>query len=258
MENKKFEEVDSNGKTTAVVSVEYLWGNLFVLKHNRPSENISKEIWMKLFIQAKEEAIKNKAGIIGIRLRTDYHIDLFQQILAELKFNKSAGRIEYKTNVVELPHYENQPLVWKTAEELGWDEEEIAEFTKKIIEDALDVEPEENPKDFIQDWLNHSEFTFGRHCISIGFFKENPIALTVVQVEKKSGWSRISYMGIIPSFRHQGFGKWVHRKGFDMIKEQGGTLYHGGTHIDNKAMRKLFEQHGCQFFCELEEWSFKV
>jgi hypothetical protein len=54
-------------------------------------------------------------------------------------------------------------------------------------------------------------------------------ALTVVQMNPKSGWSRISYMGIAPKFRGQGLGKWVHRFSFRKMKEEGGKLYHGGT-----------------------------
>ena len=38
------------------------------------------------------------------------------------------------------------------------------------------------------------------------------------------------------------------------MKQQEGTLYHGGTHSDNLAMRKLFEMHECAIFCEMEEW----
>jgi hypothetical protein len=30
-----------------------------------------------------------------------------------------------------------------------------------------------------------------------------------------------------------------------MIRDQGGTLYHGGTATDNAGMLRLFEVHGC-------------
>lgn len=65
-------------------------------------------------------------------------------------------------------------------------------------------------------------------------------------------------MGVIPEFRGKGFGKWVHRHGFMMMKAQGGKLYHGGTHGENLPMRKLFESHGCKIFCELEEWGVRL
>lgn len=56
------------------------------------------------------------------------------------------------------------------------------------IEYQCDVEKSE---DFIQDWLHHDEFTSGTDCISIGFANGEPCALSVVQVESKTGWSRI-------------------------------------------------------------------
>ncbi len=258
MDTKKFESFDNQGAVIATVSVEHLWGHFYVIKHSRPEVAVPKEIWLSLFKQAKEEAVKYKAEVIGIRLRSDFHLDLFREILSELNFSKIAGRIEYKTEVSKLPSFNNNALTWKTASELNWDEKQIAEFTKEIIVGALDIEPDEKAEDFIQDWMNHPEFTYGKECIAIGFREHRAVALVVAQVEKKSGWSRLSYMGLIPDFRNKGLGKWVHRHGFEMIKSQGGTLYHGGTHINNVSMRKLFEQHGCQFFCELEEWTFKT
>ena len=61
-------------------------------------------------------------------------------------------------------------------------------------------------------------------------------------------------MGIIPEERGKGLGKWVNRQGFKMMKSQSGKLYHGGTHGENKSMKKLYELHGCKLFCEMEEW----
>lgn len=50
-------------------------------------------------------------------------------------------------------------------------------------------------------------------------------------------------MGIIPEERGKGL-------------ENGciGKLYHGGTHGENKSMKKLYELYGCKLFCEMEEW----
>ncbi len=82
--------------------------------------------------------------------------------------------------------------------------------------------------------------------------------MTVVQINPKSGWSRISYMGIVPRFRGKNLGKWVHRYSFRVMKAAGGKQYHGGTVATNKRMISLFELHNCNQFCEMEEWVFTV
>lgn len=255
MKHKKFESFDSQGNPWGIVSVEQMWGDLFVLKYNRPEKRLAKNEWDLLFLRAKEQAIQFGAKTIGIRLRLEYEPQLFQSILLKMDFKKIAGRIEYKSDVASLPSDKDSPLVWKTAKELGWGDSKIANFSSFITSNALDIDPNQKPEDFIQDWLHHDELTHGPDCIAIGFLENKPITMSVVQINKESGWSRVAYMGVIPEYRNCGLGKWVHRQGFRMMKEQGGKLYHGGTHSENLPMRRLFESHGCELFCEMEEWA---
>jgi ribosomal protein S18 acetylase RimI-like enzyme len=180
---------------------------------------------------------------------------MFRSILTEVGLKKISERVEYQCYISLLPGDAGSPFEWKTAKELGWDTKKIAQFTGDITKDAVDVDPDEKPEDFVQDWLHHKELTSGLDCIALGFIDSEPCALVVAQVNKETGSSRLSYMGIIPEFRGNGFGKWVHRHGFKMMRDQGGKLYHGGTHGENLAMQKLFESHGCKLFCEMEEWA---
>jgi GNAT superfamily N-acetyltransferase len=107
---------------------------------------------------------------------------------------------------------------------------------------------------FIQDFLVDPVLTAGLGCIHVGFMGDEIAAMTVVQINSKSGWSRISYMGVVPKFRTLGLGKWVHRYSFVQMKKQGGKLYHGGTVSTNTRMIRLFESHGCAVYRQMEEW----
>lgn len=256
MNSKKFVHPDSLGNPWGVASAEQLWANVYAIKYNRPEKRLDEEHWLSLLTQAKSAAIEFGAESIETRIRLEYEAGTFKKLFQELGFQKKAGRVEYQCNVQDLPSEDGTSLVWKTTNALNWNRQQIAQFTKEVIDGALDVDPNENPEDFIQDWLQHHEYTNGPECIAIGFQNDQPCALSVVQINKDTGWSRISYMGLIPSHRGIGLGKWVHRHGFTMMKHQGGKLYHGGTHSENKAMRKLFESHGCHVFCEMEEWAF--
>ncbi len=202
MNTKKFVHLDGEGKAWGIVSAEQLWANVYALKNNRPETKLDREIWKKLFNDAKVAAINFGAETIVARLRQDYEIEKLQSVLTETGLKRISKRIKYQCDVENLPNEAGSPISWKTAKELDWSFKKIAEFTELIIKDALDIEPEEKAVDFIQDW--------------------------------------------------------VHRHGFSMMKNQGGKLYHGGTHADNLAMKKLFEIHGCKVFCEMEEWSLSV
>ena len=90
--------------------------------------------------------------------------------------------------------------------------------------------------------------------MQVGFVDGREAAFVCAQVAAKDGWSRISYMGVVPDARGQGLGTWVQRRGFRLMRELGGTTYHGGTAADNAAMLRLFEKHGCEECARLREF----
>lgn len=255
MNFKKFSHLDSENRPWAVVSAEQLWADTYAIKYNRPETRLAADVWRQLFRQAYDAAVEMGAGVVGVRIRTEYEPEIFRTILTEIGMVKSAERIEYQIQLSELPGDEGSPLTWRTARELNWDVQKIADFVGQITDGALDIEPDEKPENFIQDWLSHEELSSGPECISIGFKNETACALVVAQVNGETGWSRLAYVGLLPKFRGQRLGKWIHRRGFAELRKQGGTLYHGGTHGENRAMQKLFILHGCREFCRMEEWS---
>lgn len=255
MKSKKFVHPDSNGIPWLIVSTEQLWANVYAIKYNKPEVVPSAEIWMDLLHQAKAEAIQLGASSIECRIRLDYQPDLLRQQFDLMGFKHKFRRVEFESDVKALPEAKGSPLRWKTAKQLNWDLNQLALYTKAITTDALDVDPSEKAEDFIQDWITNSDLSSGLDCISIGFINDHPCALVVAQVNQPTGWSRISYMGLLPAFRRKNLGKWVHKQGFSMMKAQGGRTYHGGTLAHNLPMRKLFESHNCRFLWEMEEWT---
>lgn len=255
MNKKKFVHLNSDGESWGIVSAEQLWANVYALKYNKPEIRLDRQLWSSLFTQAKAAAVEFGAISIGARLAIDYEPEMFRSILTENGLSKISDRVEYQCDVSQLPDDAESPVRWKTAKELNWDTMTIAQFTANVIQNAWDIDPDEKLEDFIQDWIHHEELSSGPDCIAIGYINKNPCSLVVAQVSKSTGWSRLSYMGIVPEFRGKGFGKWVHRHGFKMMKDQGGKVYHGGTNGKNVAMRRLFESHDCKMFSEMEEWS---
>lgn len=60
--------------------------------------------------------------------------------------------------------------------------------------------------------------------------------------DKKGG---IIYIGLVPKFREQGFGKIIHAKGLKILAEANVELYEGSTESKNTYMLKVFSKNHC-------------
>lgn len=207
MNYKKFIHPDSEGNPWGIVSAEQLWANIYAIKYSKPERRLMPFLWKNLFDQAEKAAKDFGAESLQCRIRLEYEPEVFRTILKEKNFQLMSGRIEYQNDVQKLPDDKGTPLIWTTAERLDWTPKQIVQFTKEVTKYALDVDSNENIDDFIQDWLRHKELSSGRRCIAIGYYQDQRCALAVVQTNEETGWSRISYMGLIPSFRGKGLGK---------------------------------------------------
>ncbi len=72
-------------------------------------------------------------------------------------FQKKSERIEFKTHVADLPAAEEASLIWKTAEELNWSPEKVADLLERVAVGDPDYDPTESGLSFIQDFLHRSE-----------------------------------------------------------------------------------------------------
>ncbi|MGZ3775620.1 MAG: GNAT family N-acetyltransferase [Pseudobdellovibrionaceae bacterium] len=254
----KFPLVNSENEDLGIVTLEHLWADVFALKMK-----IHKEEALVQLNDVVKKALKMaedfQARLVMYRLIKDEITSAqMSALLPNLGFTKKSDRIEFKKSVDELPIDEDSPIIWKTAEELKWQPESVAKTLKQVAEGDPDTDPNEDPLLFIQDFLADPVLTSGLRCIHIGFFENEIAALTVVQINPKTGWSRISYIGVMPKFRKKNFGNWVHRYSFKVMRAEGGKLYHGGTTSTNAGMIKLFEKNGCSRFCEMEEWVYSL
>jgi hypothetical protein len=255
---KKFPLLNSKSEPLANITLEHLWADVFALKMKvLKIEGVPR--LGEVIQEALKEANGLKARMVMFRLiKGETASQEISDLLPKLGFKKKSERIEFKKSVDELPSDDGSPIKWKNAEELGWGPQEIAKTFKKVAEGDPDTDPNEDPLLFIHDFLSDSVLTSGLQCIHLGFVDGEIAAFTVVQVNPKTGWSRISYMGLMPQFRKQSLGRWVHSYSFKIMKSEGGKVYHGGTTSTNARMIRLFENSGCDKFCEMEEWNYTL
>jgi GNAT superfamily N-acetyltransferase len=178
------------------------------------------------------------------------------QLLA-LAFHDLGERVEFKTPVAELPTEGDSPLAWQTLDEFGL---ELAARTlsRASIGDPHGLAPDEDPRAVIEGYAQELDLASGPRAVAVGFLEGRPAAFVCAQVHGQTGWSRIAYMGLDPEFRGRHLGAWIHRHGFTMIREQHGTLYHGGTSALNRPMLALFQGAGCKLHARLSEWEWRA
>jgi ribosomal protein S18 acetylase RimI-like enzyme len=91
-------------------------------------------------------------------------------------------------------------------------------------------------------------------AVQIGYWGEQPVAILFCLVDTGTGWSTITFMGLVPSHRGRGLGTQVHLHGIETLRALGGVTYHDGTSESNEAMLRLFQKRGCIESARMGEW----
>jgi len=246
-----------------------------------PTAGFHSDAPLKLLGQLKEATAiarsEKKALTVRILVAALDLADLAGSISA-LRLKKLYDRVEYihplDASIPEdVPASKpgNLPISWVAGLKAYGVDELGAIYQKASSGDPSGVIPvNATPADFRKDLegdLANPEFHSSAEAVQIGRINGRPAAFLFAQVLKKptnivllegkrsiEGWSRLTYMGILPEFRGQGYGRQVHRHGLRTLRGMGGLVYHGGTARDNVSMRRLFESSGCSVLRLLEEW----
>ncbi|MEW6686141.1 MAG: GNAT family N-acetyltransferase [Candidatus Edwardsbacteria bacterium] len=209
-----------------------------------------------LIFEAVERARTSNVLEIGTRIDISVFFDRYGLALSQAGFVFRGARIEYKSRVTELPEEQGTPIKWESMDTVGF--EMATRLLWEVSQGQPDADPEEDPAQALKAFLDEPDLNGTPECVHVGFLDGQPAALVIAQVNPSTGWSRITHMGIVPTFRGQGLGKWAHRHGFAMIRAQKGELYHGGCSAENAAMIALFKRHGCKEVVRMHEWKWKA
>ncbi|MFN8509508.1 MAG: GNAT family N-acetyltransferase [Deinococcaceae bacterium] len=219
--------------------------------------NFEVSHFTELLKEACERALELGAQTIHFRLIDDSVAPLIKKA-AELEgLHFRSGRVEFKAQISDLQDDVGTPITWKAIPDSN--DETLAQaglLMERASEGNPDFSPEDDGFECLKGYLSEPGMTSGPNCIHLGYIDQQPMAIVIAQIETATGWSRITYMAMLPEFRNKGLGKWVHRHGFSMMRDQGGITYYGGTSEANTAMLKLFSLHGCEIDRRMEEWSY--
>jgi ribosomal protein S18 acetylase RimI-like enzyme len=198
-------------------------------------------------------ALARAHGVSRLKTRQDVRqlTPALRAALAAAGFEAFNRRVEYKQPVETLPaEGPDSPFSWVPHTALS------LEAVGDVI-DRAGAGPEWEEGDsglsLARAWLSEGGMSSGPEALQVGFIGGRAAAFVAAQVEAGTGWATLTFLGLLPELRGRGLGGFVHRRGFDLLRAQGGAVYHGGTSASNAAMRALFERHGCRLYLELEE-----
>ncbi len=259
----KFSINNSEGQECPILSAVSLWGSAYGLfRCDEPISgtrgSIDASSWTTVVSQALTHLSSRGAGEAHFRVIEEEGSGSVIEALKLCSFEKKHDRIEYRAPMDSLPRDSGSPIRWEPIAPLGsWSEAQAAELLHASAIGDPDFNPTEDTAANLRADLSDPALTSGPDCVHIGFINSKPVAIGVAQIILETGWSRVTYMGVLPDFRCKGLGKWVHRHGFTMMRQQGGKLYHGGTVASNAAMISLFEGHGCTEYRRMQEWIYR-
>lgn len=206
-----------------------------------------------------EEAKARGGAMMAIRVVEDSAAPPLNRLLSDAGFRLKNTRVEYRAPIAELPDETGSPIRWEPLPDLS--ETSIAcagDLLERTGEGDPDFGEDDDGAKLIRGYLEDPVLTHDRNCIHVGYLGEEIFGIVIAQVNPQTKWARLTYMGMLPQFRGRGLGRWVHRHGFAMLREQGGGLYHGGTLDNNVAMNALFRRHGCQEYRRMKEWELRL
>ncbi len=258
----KFTYNGDGGREIATLVFEHDYDNKYFFQQfcsPADRDGISAEVWLELIQKALLETKKVAASEISFRLTETQKSGLVSQTLPKLGFVRGLDRIEFRSPLSALPTEDGTPFVWQSLEPEGpWTLKEVGVLLRLVSTGDPETDPNDDPIAELEADLSDPVLTNGPDTVHVGWIENRPVSVIVAQLNPKTGWSRITYMGLILNHRGKGLGTWVHRHGFEMLRNQGGTLYHGGTTSQNESMLKLFEKHGCQLYRRMQQWNCKL
>jgi hypothetical protein len=187
---------------------------------------------------------------LGMRLPVGRATQAMEEAIARTGGVEIRGRIEFRTELDKLPEELPGPLSWREARP-----EEAAALLVPISEGTEDgLEPGEDPLEVVQDWLGSR----GNVLVHVGSLEGQDVALVCARATPEDGWSTLMFMGLAPQVRGRGLGHLVQRHGLGLMRALGGRVYHGGTSLENVAMRACFVRQGCEELVRLRQFRWEL
>lgn len=171
----------------------------------------------------------------------DYDIPIIR-FLKEYGFKIYYTKMLYTKNLEEHQSLYENIFEYKSLEETGRNEflkifKDVREEFDKLIE----------PEILLDDLIRLAGEKYNPKNYKIALLNGKEIGVIMPQIfPDKPEWGGVFHIGIVPDERNKSYGRIIHSKALDILREQGAVKYLGSTNINNKPMIRLFELNDCK------------
>ena len=167
---------------------------------------------------------------------------------------------EFKTVRCKYLYEKRSPLLEERAaylESVSWGSlqpKSLAELGESTFLDYLvnaatndpDASAAMNPKQEFQELLLHAGDAFDPEQWFVVFDGSTAVGVLLPQpFADKPSEGTLSYIGVMPRFRQQGYGERLHQLGLNLLFSWGVQRYIGSTGQTNRAMQRVFQKNQC-------------
>lgn len=162
--------------------------------------------------------------------------------LEEFGFKIKYEKIIYEKNLDKHYFEYTDFFEYKSLQELG-----LNKFMK-VFEQITDfyAEREGSEMEFFNELFSFTGDNYDPSCYLVPIYNAKEIGVIIPHVfPKKDKKGTLIYIGVVPEERNKGYGKIMHSKGLEILKNKGVKRYIGSTMTTNKSMLRIFEANGC-------------
>jgi ribosomal protein S18 acetylase RimI-like enzyme len=252
LSTEKFEEIITNEK----YSLNFDSENLFQLRklETRLYDFITFEINESVPADVREYAgnklfqfCKQNSIVISTD-DMDYDIPIVC-FLKDSGFKIKYIKVIYVKELMDHHFQYEDIFVYKTLDEIG-----LGSFMR-VFEKTSDVgiEKDVSTYEFFSMIYDYAGNKYNAENYMVVINKNKEIGVMMPQVfphNVKEG--TIFHLGVVPEERNKGFGKIMHSKCLQILKNHGVEKYIGSTNSGNKPMRRIFESNECSLWFKRE------
>jgi hypothetical protein len=167
----------------------------------------------------------------------------------DMKFYSDYGKLAnssiqvFKRNLTKFKFCYQDPFEYKSIKETGL--KDFFEVFKKSAENP--IKNFEKFKIYVNKMITLIKDTYDIGNWKIILLNKKPIGILMPHVFKENPeLGVILNIGLLKNERGKGYGKIIHARGLELLKNMGAKRYKGSTGINNTAMLKVFKANGCR------------
>lgn len=170
---------------------------------------------------------------------------ILQWLLAH-GFETARCKYLYERQLDETLGFPENDLQWQNLATLG--EAAFLAYLTQAASDDPEASAATQPEQEFAELLAHAGSAFDAQQWWVAFTPtDQAVGVVLPQVfEDKPSEGTLSYLGVMPAFRQQGYGALLHQWGLASLAQRQVKRYIGSTGHTNAAMQRVFEHNGCQ------------